>query len=337
MAWLVARLSLPIEISAQQAQVLGSIIGRATVVRSGAPPQRVLVSLMFRGAAIESAYTDSQGTFGFHNLEPNPYTVRIDDDPYVPVEQSAIIEANNLAPMIFLNINLVPKPADRDAAAQKQPRVSGSNPDIADVREFSANFPKSVLKEFHKGVAADQDGKKEDAIRHYAKAVQIEPNFYPAHNNLGSDYVSKSDFAGARKEFEQVVRLNQSDAAAYFNLSNVCMLTGQLADAQRYLGEGMRRQPDSALGHFLLGSLDIKTGKLQQAETVLRQAIQLSPTMAEARLRLVNLMLQEGRKSDAVNELQEFVKTFPESSFIPRARELLHSLQAPQPASATSN
>jgi len=328
MSFVVAHLSLPVQISAQQGQVLGSVIGRVMVVRSGAPSQRVLVSLMFRGSAIESVYTDSQGTFGFHNLQPNPYTVSIDDEHYLPIEQSAIIEANNLAPMIFLNINLVPKPADPHAAAQKQPRVTGANPDIADVREFSANFSKSVLKEFHKGVAADQDGNKEDAIRHYAKAVQIAPNFYPAHNNLGSDYVSKSDFADARKEFEQVVRLNQSDAAAYFNLSNVCMLTGQLADAQQYLGEGMRRQPDSALGHFLLGSLDIRTGKYDLAEAALRQAIQLDPVMAQARLQLVNLLVQRGRNTDAVAQLHDFVSAFPDSPFTPRARALLHRLES---------
>lgn len=288
-----------------------------------------MVSLIFRGAAIESVYTDSQGTFGFHSLGPNPYSVSIEDDRYDRLEEAAVIEANSLAPVVFLNLTLVPKAINAHPAAEKQSRFEGANPDMADAREYSAHFPKNTLKEFQKGVAADRDGKKEDAIRHYAKALQTSPRFYPAHNNLGSDYLSKSDFPDARKEFEEVIRLNQSDAAGYFNLSNVCMMTGQLADAQRYLEEGMRRQPDSALGHYLLGSLDIKAGKYELAEGVLLQTIQLSPTMVQARLQLVNLLLQEGRKSEASDQLRDFVKTFPDSSFAPRARLLLQKLNSP--------
>ncbi len=326
--WVVYCLTLAARVSAQTAQVLGSIIGHVSVTRSGAPSERVLVSLVFRGATIESVYTDSQGTFGFHSLGPNPYTVSIDDSRYLPVQQSAIIEANSLTPMVFLNVTLIPKPTTASPAAQKQPRPAGANPDIADVREYSANFSKPVLKEFQRGVEADQDGKKEDAIRHYEKALQVDPEFYPAHNNLGSDYLSKSDFVAARKEFQEVIRLNQSDGAAYFNLSNVCMLMGQLGDAQQYLGEGIRRQPDSALGHFLLGSLDIRTGKYDQAEAALRQAIQLSPVMAQARLQLVNLLVQRGRKADAVAQLHEFVSAFPDSPFTPKARALLQRLES---------
>jgi len=312
---------------AQQAQVLGSIVGHVSVGRSGPPRERVLVSLIFRGAAIDSVYTDSQGTFGFHNLGPNPYTVSIEDDQYQPLQEQAVIEANTLAPMVFLNVILVPKATNPQLTTKNQPRPTGANPAMADVRELSAKFPKRVLKEFHRGVDADQIGNKDEAVRHYAKAVEISPDFYPAHNNLGSDHLSRSEFANARKEFEKVILLNKSDAAAYFNLGNVCMMMGQPTDAQIYLDEGMRREPDSALGHFLLGSLAMKTGKFQQAEELLRHTIQLSPTMAQAHLQLVNLMLQQNRNAEATSELHLFVTTFPDSPFVPKAHQLLQKLE----------
>lgn len=308
-------------------QPLGSIIGHSRVLRGGAPPQSVLVDLQYRGATIGSVYTDGEGTFGFHELGPSTYTVVIKDDHYEPIEQSVELEATTMSPMAIVEITLKPKPGiTKVATAQPQ----GSNPNLTDAREYALHFPKKVRKEFDKGVAADQAAKKDDAIKHYQKAIAIAPDYYPAHNNLGSDYLSKSDFADARKEFQEVIRLNQSDAEGYFNLSNVCMMTGQLADAQRYLEEGMRRQPDSALGHFLLGSLDIKVGKLLQAEAVLKQTIQLSPTMAQARLQLVNVFMQEGKQSQAEDELREFISAFPDSGFTPRARQLLQKLQAEQ-------
>jgi Flp pilus assembly protein TadD len=310
-----------------QQQTLGSIVGHMRVQRGDTPPQRVLVSLEMRGAPMDSVYTDSSGTFGFHSLYPNSYDVVVNDDNYEVVRRSVVIDASMMGPTLFVDIILVPKKkAQPDIAASPTP--GGANPDMIDVREYADRFPKRAVKEFDKGLSADAEGKRDDAIRHYLKAVEIAPDFYLAHNNLGSDYQNKSDFPNARKEFERVVQLNQSDAAAYFNLSNVCMLVGQLPDAQQYLDEGLRRQPDSALGQFLLGSLNLRLKKLPQAELALRRAIQLSPTMAQARLQLVNLMLEQGRKDAAASQLHDFLDKLPDSPFSVQAKQVLQKLES---------
>ena len=317
---------------AQTAQTLGSIIGRIRVVRGDTPPERILVNLEYRGATISSVYTDSQGTFGFHTLSPNTYTLIIDDDHYQPMEKIAVLEATSLSPITFVDITLIPKNTDNPASDTATPSV-GSNPNMIDVRGYSARFPKRAVKEFDKGLSADAEGKREDAIRHYLKAVAIAPDFYLAHNNLGSDYMGKSDFAGARTEFEKVVQLNQSDAAAYFNLSNVCMLSNQMPEAQQFLDEGLRRQPDSAFGQFLLGSLNLRQNKIPQAEAALLRAIQLDPAKPQYRLQLVNLLLQQGRRDAAASQLRDFLATLPDSAFSAQARQVLQKLEAtPKPA-----
>jgi len=215
------------------------------------------------------------------------------------------------------------RPADPAAT-----RTGGNNPNLIDLGDYNKRFPKKAVKEYEKGLDAERQGRREEALAHYQSALKMAPDYYPAHNNLGSDYLSRSDFAGARKEFQEVVRLNQSDAAGYFNLSNVCMMMGNLEDAKRYLDEGMRREPDSALGHFLLGSLEMKTGNLPEAESVLKRTVELSPGMPQARLQLVNLYLHEGKKSEAATQLHDFVRLFPESPFAVKANKLLQELES---------
>ena len=317
--------------AAAQQQTFGSIIGHLRVTRSGAPPERILVLLQFRGATIDSVYTDSQGIYGFHGLLPNPYYVVINDDHYQPDQREALIPPSSLSPVVFVDFTLVPKAPPKNA--QEVPaKASGANQNMTDVREYEAKFPKPAVKEFKKGIKADQAGKKDDAIKHYQKALQIAPEFYEAHNNLGSDYLSKSEFPAARKEFEQAIAENQSDAAGYFNLANVCMLMKNLPEAEKYLQEGIRRQPDSALGQFLLGSLNMKVGKMPEAEHALRQAIQFNPAMVQPRLQLVNLLLQQQKKQAAIEQLHEFVSTFPDNSFSPQARKVLEQLEGPSQA-----
>ena len=307
-------------------QPLGRIVGQVRLIKGDSPQNPVMVELRFRGSTISSLYTDDQGRFGFYGLQANLYRVVIDDPGYYPVDEIANVNLL-VSPTVMLQIRLEPKKTTKQDPLPN--RVGGSNPYIVDPAAYNRQFPKKAVKEFEQAVDADRQGKRDDAIRHYEKALQIAPDFYQAHNNLGSDYLSKSDFFGARKQFEHAIRLNQSDAAAYFNLSNICILTSELPAARRYLDEGMRRQPDSALGHFLEGTLNIKLGNLPQAEGPLRQAIQLDPLMAQPRLQLVNLLLQQGRKDDAVAQLHDFVGAFPESPFSAQAKQLLKRLQAP--------
>jgi len=250
----------------------------------------------------------------------------VNDELYEPARKEADIPATSLGPTTFVDITLIAKAAAK-GDSMSTAKSPGANPDLTDVREYSVNFPKSAVKEFKRGQDADAAGKRDEAIRHYQKAVTIAPEYYFAHNNLGSDYQSKSDFPAARKEFQRVVELNQSDAAAYFNLSNVCMLSGQLPDAKQYLDEGLRRQPDSALGQFLLGSLNLQLKKFSEAEVALRRAMQINPFMAQARLQLVNLLLKQGRKQDAISQLRDFIATFPDSSFAMQAKQALKRLE----------
>jgi tetratricopeptide (TPR) repeat protein len=325
LSFLVLNLVLVVSFPAfSQQGGVGSIVGELQQTR-GDLAGRMLVELQLRGAPIASTYSDDEGKFGFYGLGSNPYHVLIRDEHFRPIDELVALDTA-ISPISLVRISLTPLEAIKKDPLPK--REEGGNRFLIDPTAYQRHFPKRAVKEFDKGVAADKDGRLDDAIHHYQKAVAIAPDFYPAHNNLGSNYLSRSDFSEARLQFEEVVRLNQSDAAGYLNLSNVSMLTGKLDEAQEFLSEGMRRQPDSALGTFLRGSLDIRLGKLMEAEQNLRRAIELSPTMSQARLQLVNLLMREGRKDDAVAQLHNFVDAFPENSFSPQAKQLLQKLEA---------
>jgi tetratricopeptide (TPR) repeat protein len=315
-------------------ETLGSIVGRVRVVRGDVPPERILVTLELHGIPMDSVYIDSSGTFGFHGLHPETYWVSVNDEHYQPVRMAVAIRPTSLGPSVVIDVQLTPKDSKNSPASDS--RQQGSNPNMMDIREYSKNFPKKAVKEFEKGVASDRDNNKDEAIAHYRKAIELAPDFYPAHNNLGSDELSQSHFDVARSEFEKVVRLNHSDASAYFNLANVSMLMNQLPEAQSFLDEGLRRQPDSAMGKFLLGTLNIRIGKLPEAELALRQAINLDPSMAQPRLQLVNLFLKQGRNADAVAQLHAFLTAIPSSPFSSQAKQILQRLEARGAQAGTS-
>jgi tetratricopeptide (TPR) repeat protein len=329
--WCALLTCFPRLIFAQQPNQLGKIVGDVRVVRGDFPTHPVLISLEMRGSPIGNAYCDNQGRFGFYNLIANQYRVSVNDEAYEPVSETTEVNPTT-SPTNWVQITLTPR-----ANAKKDPlpgRVEGSNPFLIDPAEYSRRFPKKTLKEFDKGVEADHQGKTDDAIQHYEKALSYSPDFYPAHNNLGSAYLGRKNFEGAQTQFEAALKANLNDAQAYFNLANVLLLTQRYPAAEREIEEGLQRRPDSAFGHFLQGSVYSRTGRPELAEKSLQSALQLDPKMSQAYLQLVNLYLQQKRTPEAITELEAYLKSFPDSPFSPKARDLLKRLQGEASASA---
>ena len=313
-------------LSAQQQQTqLGKIIGSVRVVKGDFPSTPVLVNLELRGSTIESVYTDGQGRFGFYSLYANQYRVAINDEAFQPVSENVNIFPD-IEPLAFVQFTLIPREGKKPTDPL-QKRVAGSNPYLVDPAEYYKHFPKKAVKEFEKGVNAEKDGKADEAIAHYLKAIDSSPDFYPAHNNLGSAYLSRQQFADARSQFEAAIKANQNDPQAHLNLANVMLLTKQYDAATLEIEEGMKRQPNSAFGEFLRGTLYSHTDRPELAEKSLRRAVDLDPKMAQAYLQLVNLYVRQRRTSDAINELEAYLKVFPEGPFSPKARDLLKRLQ----------
>ncbi len=308
-----------------QMQAFGRIVGQLRVLRGDAPGRRILVELQHRGAAMGSEYADAQGHFAFLNLPGGEYYVIVHDEAYLPVDERVNVNPD-VNPYTLVLITLSP----RENVNKDDPlgaRASGGNAYLVDSADYNKHFPKTALKEYKRGVDAESKGKHDEAIAHYVSALEISPDYYPAHNNLGSLYLGKADFKSAEDQFQEVIRLDQNDAQAYFNLGNVLMLTGRYPESEKALSSGLQRRPDSAFGSFLQGSLYGRTGKLTEAEKSLRTALQLDSTMWQAHLQLVNIYLQQNRRSNAISELRAFLKAFPAVPAASKANELLHKLQ----------
>jgi tetratricopeptide (TPR) repeat protein len=323
---LLAAVALSTSLYGQQQQApLGKIIGSVRVAKADFPPTPVLVTLELRGAAMGNVYTDGQGKFGFYALSANQYRITIDDDAYQPASQDVSVYPD-VEPMNFVQFYLVPKETKKKDPAPGQ--VPGSNPYLIDPAQYLQQYPKKTIKEFQKGVEAEKHGNVDDAIAHYEKAIANSPDFYPAHNNLGSAYLSQHKFGDAQNHFEAAIKGNQNDAEARFNLANVLLLTRRYDDAAVEIQEGFKRQPVSAFGQFLQGLLYSHTDRPELAEKSLLTALNLDPTMSQAYLQLVNLYLQQKRTSDAVGKLETYLKEFPDAQFSQKARDLLKRLQA---------
>jgi len=312
-------------LQAQQTSDAITIVGQIRVTRLGPPPMRVLVKLERSGAQAGETYSDAEGKFFFSDLPPNLYRVVIRQEGYRAVDVAVSLNSSVQHTVYLPAIELVPEENTRTAA---QPTMKGANPAMVDESALADSFPKEATKQYDKATKAERQGKHQEAIDHYEKALAIAPAMYAARNNLASLYLEQQRFSEAETQLKKVIAENHADANAYFNLANVYLLTNRLNQATEALEEGLQRQPQSGLGEFLMGSVLVRKGNMREGEKHFRIALNNDPNLANAHLALVNLYVKEARCDEAVAELSSFLKQSPDSPYAPHARELLTKLQS---------
>jgi tetratricopeptide (TPR) repeat protein len=315
-----------------QAEAGGVITGRVTDVRG--QPQQTLVHLFAEGEIpAGDVYTDSNGLFAFNALPNGTYYVLVEVRGYRPVRQPVKLDSQ-LYPKAQVNVAL--------ELSNQQPK--SSNPTIAgsrssyqlNVKKLTRPFDPKARREFDKGNKAQQQGNFAAALAHYGKALRVEPDFYPALNNLGAILLRQKKPAEAEAAFLRSVEINPDDGQAYINLGHLLYEQAKYPEAIDRLEEGLKRSPGSAVGHFLLGSAYLKMGDLGKAESRLRTAYNLDPVgMASARLQLANLYLRRHDIEAASAELESYVQANPSDPRIPAIKKALANIKAHRASNAS--
>jgi tetratricopeptide (TPR) repeat protein len=130
--------------------------------------------------------------------------------------------------------------------------------DSGQVVEATANFrsmapPESAMDLFARGLALEEDPvTADDAIACYKKVLKLNPNYAPAHINLGTLYYNQSNYSLAEEHYRKAVESDPRYALAYFNLGNVLDETQRLEEAITAYNAALQLAPTYADAHYNL-------------------------------------------------------------------------------------
>jgi Tfp pilus assembly protein PilF len=308
-----------------QDQIIGVIAGRVTDSRG--QPQRLLVRLLSPGEIlVGEIFTDSNGNFAFRDLQNGVYYVVVEAERYRSVRESVALDARNSS-RTGIMIQLEPAAHEPGSAGQVIPGSRKSY--TLNVKGNSRPFNAKALREFDKANQKQQAQDYRSAIVYYQKALAIEPDLYPALNNLGTIYLRQKNLAQAESVFLKSLEANSEDGQAYINVGHVFYEEAKYPQAVQRLEEGLRRSPGSSVGHFLLGSAYLKVGDLGRAEENLKAACTLDPVkMPSAHLQLANLYLKRSDLMAAQVQLQVYLRINPSDPQAPAIKKMLDSIAA---------
>lgn len=130
--------------------------------------------------------------------------------------------------------------------------------DSGQVVETTGSFrpisaPQSVAELFARGVALEEDpATAEEAIGNYKKVLKLDPDYAPAHINLGTLYYNQSDYELAEEHYLKAIEADSRYALAYFDLGNVLDETQRLPEAIAAYKAALQLAPTYADAHYNL-------------------------------------------------------------------------------------
>jgi tetratricopeptide (TPR) repeat protein len=145
------------------------------------------------------------------------------------------------------------------------------------------------------GIALAEQGRLDEAIRHYAEALRIKPDFLPARINLGGALAGQEKFDEALAQYSEALRIKPDFGDAHYNLANLLTRHGRPLEAMAHYSEALRIKPDHWEAHNNLGIALAAQDRMTQAVAHFRQALQIKPDFPEARHNLA-IALQNGDK-----------------------------------------
>ena len=125
-----------------------------------------------------------------------------------------------------------------------------------------------------------REGRVDEAVGHYRRALEIEPTFASAQVNLGVALQLQGRAEEAAASYRAALAL-EPNATAHHNLA--MLLRGvDLDRAIVHHTECLRLQPDSADAYNALAAAWMMKGNLSEARRLLERALELEPAHAEA-------------------------------------------------------
>ena len=167
------------------------------------------------------------------------------------------------------------------------------------------------------------NGKNDQAITAFKKALAFDPNNTTAYNYLGQLYLSSGDTTNAIKSYQQLVRIQSSTTlkdtsttaptleAATLGLANSYLQAQQYDQSEQQFKAAAKLNPQDPIPPYTLGQQYLTQGRLDEALTMIQQAQKLSPNDGNVFYALGSIYNAQGNYSDAATALQTSIQLKP--------------------------
>jgi tetratricopeptide (TPR) repeat protein len=157
-----------------------------------------------------------------------------------------------------------------------------------------------ALTNYNIAVALQAEGRRDEAIVYYRRAVDLFPELPDAHSNLGALLAAQGHHDSALNEYQTAARLDPELVEAQVNVGIELAQRGAYDEALRSLNQAVALDASNASAYYNLGLVLVARGDANKARQSFETAIRLDPNNADAQNNLGVLFAQMGDLSSAI-------------------------------------
>jgi Flp pilus assembly protein TadD len=259
------------------------------------------------------ADVDIDGRFEVREIPCGNYTLSLLNERGTELKRSLVI-VNGSYTTVSMNLNIL----------KSQKPGTGT----VSVTRLKHKPVKSAVKAFSKAVEKTKKGHAEEAIALLEKAVELDPEYMEAHNNLAVRYMVSDQVERAIPHLRKAIELDPGSASVYANLSLALGNVGDLTGAEEAARRALSIDPSARRARYLLGmSLFLQHKLNQETVTMLRQSQEMSP---RAQVALAYAEAATGETAQARRTVENYLGT-SDKVMRPQAEALLSRLETPPP------
>jgi type IV pilus biogenesis/stability protein PilW len=225
----------------------------------------------------------------------------------------------------------------------KEKELSEIHTDLATSALMSDDLPRAIenlriaieynknnhIAHNHMGLALLGRGKRDDALKSFLKALDIDPKYSDASVNVGTWYFSKGDYETARKFYERA--LDNLEYKRRFlpltSLGHIELTLGNYDKAKEYLFQAINEAPDYCLAHMLLGNIYFRENRLEKAANEYKLSVKgMCVRNIEGQYELGVTYFRLKQFERARQAFNQIVDQFPNSPIAVKAGEKLREM-----------
>ena len=182
---------------------------------------------------------------------------------------------------------------------------------IIQYQKALALWPESADAHAGLGSIFYQKRRWDEAIIQYQKALEIKPDFAKAHNNLGYCFLQIGRVNEAITEFKKALEIKPDFAEAHNTLGDCLLQIGRLNEAIIQYQKASEIKPDFVEAHNNFGYVLFQKGRVNEAIAHFQRALEINPDFAEAHYNLGNCLFLIGRVDEAIVHYRKAIELQP--------------------------
>ncbi|MFZ0827478.1 MAG: tetratricopeptide repeat protein [Verrucomicrobiia bacterium] len=156
-----------------------------------------------------------------------------------------------------------------------------------------------------------QEGRMPEAMKYYARALQINPENPDVLYDLGNAFAQMKDWDNAINNYRHALQITPDQADVLDNLGFALAAKKQFADATGCFEAALKLNPDSASTHNNLASVLFREQRYGEAAQQFREALRVTPDDPRIFVNLGDTLLRLGKPDEAIPSYQAALRLKP--------------------------